>query len=69
MPIVSLFYDGSGGQNRRLEVFLNNAVRGRRGLAGLTEGMDAKLPPGFPNRDRLVPAQNLVSRVRPGSEA
>jgi predicted nucleotide-binding protein (sugar kinase/HSP70/actin superfamily) len=30
MPIVSLFYDGSGGQNRRLEVFLNNAVRGVR---------------------------------------
>ena len=34
MPIVSLFYDGSGGQNRRLEVFLNNAVRGRRGWLG-----------------------------------
>jgi len=30
MPIVSLFYDGSGGQNRRLEVFLNNAVSGKR---------------------------------------
>jgi hypothetical protein len=69
MPIVSLFYDGSGGQNRRLEVFLNNAVRGRRGMAGLTEGMDFKLPPGMPKRDQLVPAQNLVSRVRPSSDA
>jgi hypothetical protein len=68
MPIVSLLYDGSGGQNRRLEVFLNNAVRGRRGLAGLTEGA-GKLPPGFPSRDQLVPAQNLTSRVRPGGEA
>ena len=62
MPIVSLFYDGSGGQNRRLEVFLNNAVRGRRGLAGLTEGA-GKLPPGFPSRDQLVPAQNLVAAI------
>jgi len=68
MPIVSLFYDGSGGQNRRLEVFLNNAVRGRRGMAGLSEGA-GKLPPGFPNRDQLVPAQNLTSRVRPSSDA
>jgi hypothetical protein len=68
MPIVSLFYDGSGGQNRRLEVFLNNAVRGRRGMAGLTEGTDPKLP-GMPSRDQLVPAQNLTSRVRPSSDA
>jgi predicted nucleotide-binding protein (sugar kinase/HSP70/actin superfamily) len=68
MPIVSLFYDGSGGQNRRLEVFLNNAVRGRRGMAGISEGAD-KLPPGMPSRDQLVPAQNLMSRVRPSSEA
>jgi predicted CoA-substrate-specific enzyme activase len=69
MPIVSLFYDGSGGQNRRLEVFLNNAVRGRRGLAGLSDKADLQVPPGFPGRDRLVPAQNLLSRVRPGGEA
>jgi predicted CoA-substrate-specific enzyme activase len=68
MPIVSLFYDGSGGQNRRLEVFLNNAVRGRRGMAGLTEGA-GKLPPEFPSRDQLVPAQNLMARVRPTSDA
>ncbi len=27
IPIVNLFYDGSGKQNRRLEVFLNNAVK------------------------------------------
>jgi predicted CoA-substrate-specific enzyme activase len=27
MPIVNMFYDGNGNQNRRLEVFLNNAVR------------------------------------------
>jgi predicted CoA-substrate-specific enzyme activase len=68
MPIVSLFYDGSGGQNRRLEVFLNNAVRGRRGVAGLSENADI-VPPSFPGRDRLVPAQNLRSRVRPSGEA
>jgi predicted nucleotide-binding protein (sugar kinase/HSP70/actin superfamily) len=67
MPIVSLFYDGSGGQNRRLEVFLNNAVRGRRGVKDLSEG--AIVPPSFPGRDRLVPAANLTSRIRPGGEA
>ena len=68
MPIVSLFYDGSGGQNRRLEVFLNNAVRGRRGMAGLSSD-GANTPPsmGLPGRDRLVPAKNLLSRVREGS--
>jgi predicted CoA-substrate-specific enzyme activase len=69
MPIVSLFYDGSGGQNRRLEVFLNNAVRGRRGLAGLSQNADVPVAPGLPGRDRLVPTGNLLSRVRPGSEA
>jgi len=67
MPIVSLFYDGSGGQNRRLEVFLNNAVRGRRGVKEMSEG--AIVPPSFPGRDRLVPAANLTSRIRPGGEA
>jgi len=67
MPIVSLFYDGSGGQNRRLEVFLNNAVRGRRGVKGLSEG--ALVPPSFPGGDRLVPAANLTSRIRPGGTA
>jgi len=66
MPIVSLFYDGSGGQNRRLEVFLNNAVRGRRGVAGISQGADLHIPPTYPERDRLVPAQNLLSRVRGG---
>jgi hypothetical protein len=69
MPIVSLFYDGSGGQNRRLEVFLNNAVRGRRGLAGLSQdAADLQPPPGWNGGgDRLVPAQNLMARVRTGS--
>jgi hypothetical protein len=37
-------------------------------MAGQTEGA-GKLPPSFPSRDQLVPAQNLVSRVRPGTEA
>jgi len=69
MPIVSLFYDGSGGQNRRLEVFLNNAVRGRRGLAALSENADLQLPAGFPGRDQLVPASNLTSRMRPAGDA
>jgi predicted CoA-substrate-specific enzyme activase len=62
MPIVSLFYDGSGGQNRRLEVFLNNAVRGRRGVAGLSEG--AQMPADWAGKDRLVPAANLTARMR-----
>ena len=26
MPIVNLFYDGTGGQNRKLEVFLRTAT-------------------------------------------
>jgi predicted nucleotide-binding protein (sugar kinase/HSP70/actin superfamily) len=29
IPIVNMFYDGNGNQNRRLEVFLNNAVPSR----------------------------------------
>jgi predicted CoA-substrate-specific enzyme activase len=68
MPIVSLFYDGSGGQNRRLEVFLNNAVRGRRGVAGIVGKAGLASPPPFAGRDQLVPAQNLTSRVRSGGE-
>jgi predicted CoA-substrate-specific enzyme activase len=67
MPIVSLFYDGSGGQNRRLEVFLNNAVRGRRGVAALSEDAGPQAPPDWAGRDRLVPAQNLTSRLRNGA--
>jgi predicted nucleotide-binding protein (sugar kinase/HSP70/actin superfamily) len=67
MPIVSLFYDGSGGQNRRLEVFLNNAVRGRRGVKELSEGTGPTVPPAY--GDRLVPTANLTSRMRSGGEA
>ena len=69
MPIVSLFYDGSGGQNRRLEVFLNNAVRGRHGGGGGNKNVDVPVPPSPSGQDRLVPVKNLLSRVRPGSEA
>ena len=69
MPIVSLFYDGSGGQNRRLEVFLNNAVRGRHSGGGGNKNVDVPVPPSPSGQDRLVPAKNLLSRVRPGSEA
>jgi len=69
MPIVSLFYDGSGGQNRRLEVFLNNAVRGRRGVAGIAGGNDSSAPPSWQQRDRLVPARNLTARMRGADEA
>jgi hypothetical protein len=69
MPIVSLFYDGSGGQNRRLEVFLNNAVRGRHSGGGGNKNVDMQVPPSPSGQDRLVPAKNLLSRVRPGSEA
>jgi predicted CoA-substrate-specific enzyme activase len=68
MPIVSLFYDGSGGQNRRLEVFLNNAVRGRRGVAGISGGNVASAPPAR-QRDRLVPVENLTARMRGADEA
>jgi len=45
---------------------LNNAVRGRRGVAGISQGADLHIPPTYPERDRLVPAQNLLSRVRGG---
>jgi predicted nucleotide-binding protein (sugar kinase/HSP70/actin superfamily) len=69
MPIVSLFYDGSGGQNRRLEVFLNNAVRGRRGVAGLSQNESSQLPPDWGRRDRIVPVENLTSRLRNGQSA
>jgi hypothetical protein len=69
MPIVSLFYDGSGGQNRRLEVFLNNAVRGRRGVAGISGGNGSSAPPAWQGRDRLVPARNLTARMRDADEA
>jgi predicted CoA-substrate-specific enzyme activase len=69
MPIVSLFYDGSGGQNRRLEVFLNNAVRGRRGVAGLSKGVEPQAPPAWAGRDRLVPTANLTARLRNGNSA
>jgi predicted CoA-substrate-specific enzyme activase len=37
MPVVSLFYDGQGTQNRRLEVFLASAVR--RGPAEAAAGL------------------------------
>jgi predicted CoA-substrate-specific enzyme activase len=67
MPIVSLFYDGSGGQNRRLEVFLNNAVRGRRGVAAMSENVKMHLPEGWGQRDRIVPTENLTSRIRNGN--
>ncbi|MBF0106209.1 MAG: hypothetical protein HQM16_12880 [Deltaproteobacteria bacterium] len=30
MPIVNLFYDGTGGQNERLKVYLKNALEGER---------------------------------------
>jgi predicted CoA-substrate-specific enzyme activase len=68
MPIVSLFYDGSGGQNRRLEVFLNNAVRGRRGVAGISGGNVASAPHAR-QRDRLVPVDNLTAHMRGADEA
>lgn len=67
MPIVSLFYDGSGGQNRRLEVFLNNAVRGRRGVAAMSENVKMHLPDGWGQRGGIVPTQNLTSRIRNGN--
>jgi hypothetical protein len=67
MPIVSLFYDGSGGQNRRLEVFLNNAVSGKRPSGRMTTG-DAQ-PGAWRPADKLVPVQNLTSRMRTGGNA
>jgi hypothetical protein len=58
MPIVSMFYDGNGGQNRRLEVFLNNAVSGKR-QTGHTQ-IGGEFQPGWTGKDRLVPVQNLT---------
>lgn len=40
LPIVNLFYDGTGGQNRRLEVFLRNAIKQGRGQAASDLGED-----------------------------
>jgi predicted nucleotide-binding protein (sugar kinase/HSP70/actin superfamily) len=67
MPIVSLFYDGSGGQNRRLEVFLNNAVSGKRasGRMGIADAQPGAWRPA----DKLVPVQNLTARLRAGGNA
>jgi hypothetical protein len=68
MPIVSLFYDGSGGQNRRLEVFLNNAISGKRPSGRMGTGGDAQ-PGAWRPADKLVPVQNLTSRLRTGRNA
>jgi predicted nucleotide-binding protein (sugar kinase/HSP70/actin superfamily) len=34
MPIVNLFYDGTGGQNRRLEVYLRTALNANADTGG-----------------------------------
>jgi hypothetical protein len=62
-----MFYDGNGGQNRRLEVFLNNVVSGKRQTGHTQIGGDFQ--PGWTGKDRLVPVQNLTSRIRPGGNA
>jgi hypothetical protein len=67
MPIVSMFYDGNGGQNRRLEVFLNNAVSGKRQTGDTQIGGDFQ--PGWTGKDRLVPVEHLTSRIRTGGNA
>ena len=70
MPIVSLFYDGSGGQNRRLEVFLNNAVGGKRASGRMSIGGAGEVEPGaWRSGDKLVPVQNLTARLRTGGNA
>jgi hypothetical protein len=69
MPIVSLFYDGSGGQNRRLEVFLNNAVSGKRQSGHMIVGGGDVQSGGWRPADKLVPVQNLTARMRTGGNA
>jgi predicted nucleotide-binding protein (sugar kinase/HSP70/actin superfamily) len=69
MPIVSLFYDGSGGQNRRLEVFLNNAVGGKRASGHRQISADDAQAGAYPGRDKLVPVQNLTARMRTSGNA
>ncbi|HJX65105.1 MAG TPA: acyl-CoA dehydratase activase [Polyangia bacterium] len=70
VPIVSLFYDGSGGQNRRLEVFLNNAVSGKRASGRMSSGGAGYGDAGaYPAREKLVPVQNLTARMRTGGNA
>jgi hypothetical protein len=64
IPVVSLFYDGSGGQNRRLEVFLQNAIRGIKSGKPFNPA-DYQLPGDFGGAEALIPAQNLLSKVRP----
>ena len=69
VPIVSLFYDGSGGQNRRLEVFLNNAVSGKRASGRMEIGGGDVQPGVWRPGDKLVPVQNLTARMRTGGNA
>ena len=44
IPVVSMFYDGHGNQNQRLEVFLNNAVRQAPGKASHTPSIPGPSP-------------------------
>jgi predicted CoA-substrate-specific enzyme activase len=64
VPIVSLFYDGSGGQNRRLEVFLNNAVRDKQSGGKASHTVLSGGNGGWSSGEKLVPVSNLTSRVR-----
>jgi hypothetical protein len=51
IPIVNLFYDGTGGQNRRLEVYLRTAMNsGGAELAkdGMALPMYQELPEALP---------------------
>ena len=64
VPVVSLFYDGSGGQNRRLEVFLNNAVRGKQAGGKASHTVLSGGSGGWSSGDKLVPVGNLTARAR-----
>jgi predicted nucleotide-binding protein (sugar kinase/HSP70/actin superfamily) len=46
IPVVSMFYDGHGNQNQRLEVFLNNAVK--RAPKKIQGSKDTTRPPDRP---------------------
>ncbi len=62
MPIVNMFYDGTGGQNRRLEVYLRTAMNSDHAefaknaieLPSLPDSADAWVPPADHSKDLQI---------------
>ncbi len=58
LPIVSMFYDGTGNQNRRLEAFLHSALDRRDGAL--------RSPQHETSRPTLRPGEFPLRLIRPG---